>query len=216
MIKTVIGEFLEQRRGDRAGLIVFADDAFTVAPISSDLNLIRTLLFQMKNGIAGERTALGDAIALAVKRLQDRQHPARVVILFSDGSNTAGSMSPEDALLLAQESGIKIYTVAIGSNRTVAFPRGANNSPEFTRLPVDEALLRRLAVESGGRYYHAADSSTMMQIIADIDQLETIEQREQNLFLRQAWYWLPLLVGLSLLLVARQRCGDSASVFVEK
>ncbi len=201
MLKRVVTEFLDHRQGDRAGLIIFADDAFTLTPITTDLGLLKTLIEQIRNGIAGEKTALGTAMMLAVKRLQDHEHPSRILILFTDGTNTAGIIQPLDAALLAHKHGIRIYTVGIGSQGTVPFPRGPVESPEMAELPLDEINLRAIATETGGRYYHATDLESMQQIVKDIEQLETLPIEENPLVQRQEIYGIPLGIGLVFLLI---------------
>ncbi|MCF6235490.1 MAG: VWA domain-containing protein [Gammaproteobacteria bacterium] len=201
MLKRVVTEFLNNRQGDRAGLIIFADDAFTLTPITTDLGLLKTLIGQIRNGIAGEKTALGTAMMLAVKRLQDHEHPNRILILFTDGTNTAGIIQPLDAALLAHKHGIRIYTVGIGSQGAVPFPRGPIESPEMAELPLDETTLRDIATETGGRYYHAIDIESMQQIIKDIERLETLPIEENPLIQPQEIYSFPLGIGLGLLLI---------------
>ncbi len=201
MLKNVVIDFLDHREGDRAGLIVFADDAFTLTPITTDLGLLKTLIGQIRNGIAGEKTALGSAIMLAIKRLQDHEHPSRILILFTDGTNTAGTIQPLDAALLARKHDIRIYTVGIGSQGIVPFPRGPIEAPEMAELPLDETSLRAIATETGGRYYHATNIENMQQIVKDIEQLETLSIEENPLIQRQEIYGFPLGIGLGLLLI---------------
>ncbi len=211
MLKRVVTGFLDHRQGDRAGLIVFADDAFTLTPVTTDLGLLKTVVDQIRNGIAGEKTALGTAIMLAVKRLQDHEHPSRILILFTDGTNTAGTIQPLDAALLAHKHGIRIYTVGIGSQGIVPFPRGPVEPPEMAELPLDETTLRTIATETGGRYYHATDMESMQQIVKDIEQLETLPIEENPLIKRQEIYGLPLGIGLGLLLISWFRSPHDVS-----
>ncbi len=201
MLKRAVSEFLDNRHGDRAGLIVFADDAFTMAPITSDLGLIKTLVQQLRNGIAGEKTALGTAIMLAVKRLQDHKHPSRTLILFTDGSNTAGTIQAIDAALLAKKHNIKIYTVGIGSHGEVPFPRGPVEPQEMAKLPPDEATLKAIAAATGGHYYHAANIQEMQNIIDTIERLETLPVDQNPLIKRYELYTFPLMAAMVLLLV---------------
>lgn len=198
-------QFLKQRGGDRVGLIAFADDAFTFMPLTTDLEMAHDFLGQINNGLAGERTALGDAIALAADHLRERPAKSRILILLTDGSNTAGRVSPESAILLAQQYQLRIYTVGVGTNSTVAFPRGPRQQPLYTELPLDENLLQRIATASGGRYFHANNSATLQTIFDDIDRLEPIEIDDPTLTPRDEWFWLPLLLALSLLLLNERK-----------
>ena len=205
MLKKVVNQFLSERHGDRIGLIVFADDAYTLSPLTSDMNIVRSLLKEVRHGMAGEKTALGTAIALAVKRLHDNSAKARVLILLTDGSNTAGEIHPDAATALAAEEGVRIYTVGIGSHQTVSFPRGPNETPAYTEMPLDEDLLRRIAVRTQGRYYAATNTEAVQRIISDIEQLEKIDITDSALLQHTEWYWLPLIAGLALLLAAQGR-----------
>ncbi|HHM04791.1 MAG TPA: VWA domain-containing protein, partial [Gammaproteobacteria bacterium] len=204
LVKSVVAELLTARRGDRAGLIVFGDDAFTLSPVSHDLDLIQSLLTQVRPGMAGERTALGDALALAVARLRDRPAPARSVLLFTDGSNTAGEISPEAATTLAREAGVRLYPVGIGSDQETLYPRG-KLKPLLTEIPLNEPLLQQLAAETGGRYYRADRPGALRKVLTDIDKLEQVRLERGGGGTRAPLYWLPLLAGLVVLLAARRQ-----------
>lgn len=205
MLKKVVNQFLSERHGDRIGLIVFADDAYTLSPLTSDMNIVRSLLKEVRHGMAGEKTALGTAMALAVKRLQDHEAKARILILLTDGSNTAGEIHPDAAAALAAEEGVRIYTVGIGSHQTVPFPRGPNEKPAYTEMPLDESLLRRIAERTQGRYYAAANTAEVQRIISDIEKLEKIDIKDHALMQHVEWYRVPLIAGLALLLVSQYR-----------
>jgi len=199
--KTMGQQFLKQRKGDRVGLIAFADDAFTFMPLTTDLTMAHDFLGEISNGLAGERTALGDAIALAADHMRERAARSRILILLTDGSHTAGRVSPESAILLAQEYRLRIYTIGVGTNSTVAFPRGPVQQPLYTELPLNQDLLQRIASETGGQYFHANDSQTLQAIFNEIDKLEPIDIADPTLIPRDEWFWLPLLLALALLLL---------------
>ena len=199
--KTMGQQFLKQREGDRVGLIAFADDAFVFMPLTTDLTMAHEFLGDIRNGLAGERTALGDAIALAAAHMKARAAKSRILVLLTDGSHTTGRVSPESAILLAQQYQLRIYTIGVGTNSMVAFPRGPKQQPLYTELPLDEALLQRIATETGGRYFHANDTQTLQAIFNDIDQLEPTNIDDPTLIPRDEWFWLPLLLALSLLLL---------------
>ena len=204
MVKRVVDNFISQRHGDHLGLLVFGDDAFTLAPLTSDIDLIRHHLKQVKDGMAGQKTALGQAIALGVQRLRDEDERSRILILLTDGSNTAGQIHPLQALAMAKDNKVRIYTIGIGSNAQVIFPRGPVQKAQLATVPMDETLLQRLAQQSGGRYYRAAAPTELDQIIADIEQLETIPITDEQVRPYE-WYSVPLLFGLICLTLAGWR-----------
>lgn len=204
MVKRVVENFVNQRQGDRLGLLVFGDDAFTLAPLTSDLDLIRHHLKQIKDGMAGQKTALGQAIALGVQRLREQDERSRILVLLTDGSNTSGNIHPLQALAMAKANKVRIYTIGIGSNAQVMFPRGPVEGAQLATLPMDESLLQQLAQQSGGRYYRAAAPGELEHIISDIEQLETITLNDDQVQPRE-WYVVPLLLGLCCLALAGLR-----------
>lgn len=206
MVKRVVEHFIEQRHGDRIGLLVFGDDAFTLAPLTTDTTLVRHNLQEVRDGMAGQKTALGQAIALAVQRLRGQDERSRILILLSDGSNTTGTIEPLQALAMAKANKVRIYTIGIGSNKAVLFPRGPVEGTQLATLPLDEGLLQQLAQQSGGHYYRAAAPGELEHIIGDIEQLETITLKGDEVRPRE-WYGPPLLLGLLTLLLARWRAG---------
>ncbi|MFQ5469920.1 MAG: VWA domain-containing protein [Gammaproteobacteria bacterium] len=202
IVKQSAHDFILQRNNDRIGTIVFATDAATYLPLSTDKELVAQFVSEIQHGIAGEKTALGDAIALATRRLQETPKKGRTLILFTDGANTAGSVTPDSALILAKQNAVRIYTIGVGTDRTIAFPRGPVEKPQFTELPLDESLLRKLANETGGKYYTAGSDSELQRILDDIDQLETVDIVDPGLAEKTDCYWLPLLIGLLLIMLS--------------
>ena len=201
-VKHVINQFIAQRHGDRIGLIVFADDAYTLAPMSSDLNLIQRLTKDIDQGMAGQKTALGQAIALGVKRLEQLPGESRNLILLTDGSNTAGEIHPLNALEMAKLHQVKIYSIGVGNPGKVLFQRGPVEDPDFIEVPLDEALLQQLANETDGKYFRAGDTQGLQQIISDIERSETVALAQQNVPPVE-WYLAPLLAGLLLLALSQ-------------
>jgi len=203
LLKRVVASFLEARRSDRLGIIIFGDDAFTLAPLTPDIDLLIQLVNELDNGIAGEKTALGTAVALGVERLRAAA-THKVLVLFTDGSHTAGGISPEQALELARREGVRVYTVGIGSHAEVAFP-GAPSQTYVTAMPLNEALLRLLASDTGGRYFLGSRSEELADIAREIDRIETTSRADLSDTPRIEWFWLPLAAGLGLLYAQRQR-----------
>ncbi len=176
-VKYVAGRFIQRRRGDRIGLILFGDQAYLQAPLTFDRDTVRKLLDEAAIGLAGENTAIGDAIGLAVKRLRHSPAGNRVLILLTDGRNTAGSIDPLRAADLAAEEGIRIYTIGIGGERVV---RGLLGLRFRMGSDLDEASLRAIARKTGGRYFRARDPRELEAIYGELDRLEPSSQEEKT------------------------------------
>lgn len=203
--KAVIAEFLDRRAGDRVGLIVFGQRAYALTPITADLDSVRQQLLDTRVGLAGRETAIGDAIGLAVKRMQasgkDR-HDERALVLLTDGVNTAGQLDPLKAAELARAHGIRIHTIALGSSGTTLSVFGLP-----IRLPgggddIDEATLQAIARSTGGQSFRARDTAELAGIYAQIDQLEPVPRAAQPVRPRIERYPWPLAAATALLLLA--------------
>lgn len=172
LVKHLLGEFVERRRGDRLGLILFGSQAYVQAPLTHDRQAIGEWLDESFIGLAGRETAIGDAIGLAIKRLQAEPAASRVLILISDGANTAGSVSPLRAARLAAEHDIRIFTIGIGADVTAppgALSFGLQTDPS---IELDEQSLRQIAELTGGEYFRARNGDDMQAIYQRLDQLE--------------------------------------------
>ena len=195
--KLVAGDFIERRVGDRIGLILFGEQAYLQAPLTFDRETVKTLLSEAVIGLAGKATAIGDAIGLAVKRLRERDQSQRVLVLLTDGANTAGVVDPLSAAQLARREGLKIYTVGIGATelleRTLFGTRRSNPSADL-----DEAALGEIADLTGGAYFRARDLGELEQVYARIDEMEPVEQDPKKYRPRKALYYWPLAAALLL------------------
>ncbi|MDX1636042.1 MAG: VWA domain-containing protein [Marinobacter sp.] len=173
-VKLVLDDFIRQRQGDRLGLLLFGSQPYIQAPLSFDHRTIRTLLDEAGIGMAGRATAIGDAIGLAVKRLRDRPQDQRVVILLTDGANTAGELSPDKATEIASAAGVRIYTIGIGAEAMIQ-PGLLGSRQVNPSRDLDEALLTRIADQTGGRYFRARSLPELQLVYESINQLEPIE-----------------------------------------
>ncbi|HEX5056316.1 MAG TPA: VWA domain-containing protein [Gammaproteobacteria bacterium] len=200
-VKRVAGEFIDRREGDRIGLILFGDHAYVQAPLTFDRPTVNSLLQEAFLGLAGERTAIGDAVGLAIKRLQDNPQQRRVLILMTDGANTAGELEPLKAAELAQRAGLKIYTIGIGADAVQrrSFFGSITINPS---RDMDEKTLTAIADATGGRYFRAHDTSELAQIYGELDKLEPVEVERQSFRPTRALFYWPLTLAflLSLLL----------------
>lgn len=195
--KWVAGDFIDRRVGDRIGLILFGERAYLQAPLTFDRETIRTLLNESAIGLAGQFTAIGDAIGLAVKRLRERDERNRVLILLTDGANTAGEVDPMQAARIAGRSGLRIYTVGIGADAMVVNSRFGRRQVNPSRN-LDEKTLAAIASMTGGRYFRARNTEEMEDIYRELDALEPVTEEQLHFRPRSALYMWPL--GLSLLL----------------
>ncbi len=212
-VKRVAGDFIERRTGDRIGLILFGTRAYLQAPISLDRKTVNQLLQESAIGIAGEKTAIGDAIGLAMKRLKDRQGEDKILILLTDGTNTAGTVDPLQAAQLAGVGGLRIHTIGVGADDQAL--RGVLGGSFFRqRSDLDETTLKQVAAVTGGRYFRATDTESLDQIYALIDQLEPVDEQTSHLRpVKELFYWpLSLAFLVSLAWVALQIVPDLSSL----
>lgn len=195
--KSVATAFIENRRGDRLGLILFGSRAYLQAPLTFDTKIINQLLLEAAIGLAGERTAIGDAIGLALKRLDVRPQGTQVLILMTDGANTAGEVTPIKAAQLAAQRGLKIYTIGIGGDDVAQRSWFGLRSPNRA-AQLDEKTLREIARLTGGRYFRAHDTQDLAEIYALLDELEPLDKDEQSFRPTSALFYWPLAFALVL------------------
>ncbi|HCH70163.1 MAG TPA: IMP dehydrogenase [Colwellia sp.] len=197
MLKVVLGDFIERRVGDRLGLILFADDAYMQTPMTFDRKTVKQMLDESVLGLVGRKTAIGDAIALAVKRFDAKEESNKILLLLTDGQNTAGKITPEQALELAVARDITIYTIGIGAEvmlqKSLFGTRRVNPSSEL-----DERTLTKLAQQTGGKYFRAKDTQGMQLIYSLLDQLEPVEQDQQQMRPLTALFYWPLSLAFLL------------------
>ncbi|MFK7955416.1 MAG: VWA domain-containing protein [Lysobacterales bacterium] len=200
MVKAVAGEFMERRVGDRLGLILFGRRAYLQTPLTFDRSTARILLEESAIGLAGKETAIGDAIGLAVKRLRGESVQDRVLILLTDGANTAGEVEPLKAADLAASEKLKVYTIGVGADemmvRSMFGTRTINPSADL-----DEKTLTAIADRTGGRYFRARDTAGLMQIYEILDELEPVAEEQEILRPPKELYFWPLGAALLISLI---------------
>lgn len=199
VIKGVVGRFIEGRNGDRIGLVLFGSHAYVISPLTLDVQAVRTLLDGVDTRVAGDGTAIGDAIGLGVKKLRERPPGSRVLVLVTDGENTMGSLPPRLAARLAADQGIRVYTIGVGSMGLVPFYE--NGELKQVHMELDEQLLGEIAEITGGTYFRATDTGALEQIYAHIDALEKTEGEVRSIMLPTPLYQWPLGVALFALLL---------------
>ena len=197
VVKQVVADFVEARQGDRVGLILFGTNAYLQAPLTFDLASVQRLLNEAPVGIAGGKTAIGDAIGLSVKRLRTRPDGDRVLILLTDGANNVGEVAPIKAAELAAAEAIRIYTIGVGAER-MRMPGifGALGSRLINpSAELDEETLTRIAEATGGRYFRARNTATLQEIYDIIDALEALDQDPETYRPVSALYFWPLALA---------------------
>ncbi|WP_417659673.1 vWA domain-containing protein [Pseudidiomarina sp.] len=191
MLKHVMRDFIERRVGDRLGLVLFADTAYVQAPMTFDRETVKDMLDETVLRLIGERTAIGDAIALSVKRFAEREQSNKILVLVTDGQNTAGNVSPEQALQLAKYYDVKIYTIGVGAEEIIVDgffgQRRVNPSRDL-----DEGMLRQLATETGGEYFRARSTEELERIYTQLDSYEPVQGENQLRRPQTALYYWPL------------------------
>lgn len=181
-VKAVLTDFLERRQGDRVGLVVFGSQAYTLTPLTTDLATVREQLADMDITMAGRETAIGDALALSVRRLREAASDdngdvasarGRVVVLLTDGVNNAGVVEPERATALAAAEGVKVHTIGFG--RDGGAPGLFGMVVPRAQAEIDESALRAISDATGGRFFRAQDTGTLSEIYAELDRIEARE-----------------------------------------
>jgi Ca-activated chloride channel family protein len=182
VVKDVVIDFISQRQGDRIGIVVFAAQAYTISPLTTDYDWLETNLERVELGLIREDgTAIGSALATALSRLKESEAKSKIVILLTDGKNNAGEFQPLDAAKAAQALGIKVYTIGAGSKGLVPFPVQdlfGRKVMRNVRIDMDEGLLREMAAIADGQYFRATDTESLKEIYEQIDKLEKTEREE--------------------------------------
>jgi Ca-activated chloride channel family protein len=201
VIKGVVSKFIEGRQGDRIGLVIFGSRAYVLSPLTYDRKAVKSLLNDVIPRIAGDGTAIGDALGLGVKKLRERPEGSRVLLLIADGENTAGTIPPLRAAELAGQENIRIYTIGVGSDKK-RIPI-LENGRIVTRsdLNFDEEAMREIAEAGGGAYFRATDTAALEKIYQKIDELEKTEAESRTVYVPQPLYYWPLAAALLLLLI---------------
>lgn len=213
--KEVAGAFIADRYGDRIGLVAFAGEAFTQAPLTTDQGTLQTLLSRIRSGLIEDGTAIGNGLATAINRLRESEAKSKVVILLTDGVNNRGSITPMTAAEIAKAQGIRVYTIGVGTEGMAPYP-AMDMFGQMTfvqqKVEIDEKTLTAIAEMTGGRYFRATDKEKLRAIYDEINRMERskVEVSEHvtyhELFLNWVLGALALLVAeflLSTLLLKR-------------
>jgi Ca-activated chloride channel homolog len=201
--KRVAADFIDGRPNDRIGLVIFAGESFTQCPLTLDHAVVINLLKEVKAGMVQDGTAIGMGLATAVSRLKESKAKSRVIILLTDGVNNRGFIDPLSAAGIAQSFGIRVYTIGVGTQGMAPYPVQTPFGVQYQSIPaeIDEALLQKIANETGGKYFRATDNRTLKDIYAEIDRLEKTKiEVTQFRRHREEFYQAAMFAGFFLLL----------------
>ena len=177
MVKDVVSKFIENRTNDRMGMVVFGSEAYTQCPLTLDQNILQSFLRKLDIGMAGDSTAIGSAIGIAVKRLKDLKSDSKLIILLTDGRNNAGNLAPLQAAQTAKAFGIKIHTIGVGTRGKAPFLVNSIFGQRYVyqEVDIDEDTLKEISKITGGQYFRATDLESLKLIYKKIDQMEKSE-----------------------------------------
>ncbi len=181
--KLIATEFIQKRESDNLGIVLYGDFAFIASPITYEKNMVVDMLSYLTHGMAGQNTAIGEAVAMSVRAFKHSKAKTKIIILLTDGEHNSGSISPKDAIKLAQDENIKIYSIGMGN-----------------KGEADEALLRKIADESGGEFFSATSAKELKSVYEKIDELESSKIKSREYLLKNYYYHLFLLLALLFLL----------------
>ncbi|KZY96202.1 MULTISPECIES: vWA domain-containing protein [Thalassolituus] len=197
IVKHVLNDFINQREGDRLGLILFGSNAYLQAPLTFDRETVRTFMNEAALGLAGKQTAIGDAITLAAKRMRENPSDSQVIVLLTDGENTAGKVDPVRAAELASELGIKIYTIGLGAE-SMQVPSFFGSRTINPSRELNEGELQSIADLTSARFFRARNTEELSQIYDLIDELEPTERENKTYRPESGLFQWPLLAALLL------------------
>lgn len=181
--KIIATEFIQKRVSDNVGVVLYGDFAFIASPITYEKDIVSKMIGYLTQGMAGQNTAIGEAIAMSVRAFKHSDAKTKVIILLSDGEHNSGSISPKDAVKLATDKRIKIYTIAMGN-----------------KGEADEALLKEIASQSSGEFFSAASAKELKKVYNEIDKLESSKIKSREYLLKDYFYQIFLLLASGLLL----------------
>jgi Ca-activated chloride channel homolog len=200
-VKMVVGDFVKNRKSDRLGLVLFGTQAYLQAPLTYDRQTVNTLLQEAQIGFAGEQTAIGDAIGLAIKRLRARPDAQRVLVVLTDGANTAGELEPIKAAELAEKEHVKIYTIGFGADEMVVDNGLFGSRRVNPSADLDEPTMRAIAEKTGGQYFRARNLEELHDIHQTLNRLEPIESETEKFRPIKSLFYLPLAAVFLLSLI---------------
>lgn len=202
VVKKAAAEFIRRRPADRLGLIAFGESAIVQCPLTLDHDLLQELLAEANFGMAGDGTAVGDAVGIGVRHMKDLPAKSRILVLMTDGANNAGVIEPERAAEIAKTYGVKVYTIGVGIEGEAPFlvDTGFGQQVVYQKTDLDEPSLKQIAEKTGAKFFRAQDTQTLEEIYAEIDRLEKTERKQKEFDRYDERFLLFAVLGLALLL----------------
>ena len=202
VVKSVVAKFIDARPNDRIGMVAFAGAPYLVSPLTLDHDWLKQNLERVRVGLIEDSTAIGSAITTCVNRLRDQPSKSKVLVLLTDGMNNAGKVSPQTAAEAARAMGVKVYTIAAGSQGEAPMPvkdQFGNQRIVMAKVDVDEETLKKIADETGGKFYRATDTDSLKKIYASIDRMEKTTYQAKKFENYHELFALAVVPGLLLL-----------------
>jgi Ca-activated chloride channel family protein len=201
-MKKVASDFVDARRTDRIGLVIFSGESFTQCPPTTDYAALKSQIYAVRSGILQDGTAIGSGLSTSVERLKTSESKSKVVILLTDGENNGGLIPPSTAKEIAKAYQVKVYTIGMGTEGFAALPQQTTGGVVRTmeKVNIDEKLLREIANETGGNYFRAKDNESLSKIYEDIDKLEK-SKIETSTYSRYKEEFYPLAIAVVVLLL---------------
>ena len=196
-------QFVEGRKGDRIGVVVFSGESYSECPLTTDHRIVTRLIDEVTTGVVADGTAIGMGLATAVNRLKESEAKSKIVILLTDGVNNAGSIDPQTAAELAQNYGIVVYTIGVGQKGFAPYPVQTPGGVMYQQMPVeiDEELLQKMAEQTGGKYFRATSNQDLSEIYTEIDKMEKSKIESSAIMRKTEWFRPFLAFGILLLLI---------------
>jgi len=201
--KNVATEFISGRPYDRMGLVVFSGESFTQCPLTTDHAVLINLMREIQSGMIEDGTAIGMGLATAVNRIKDSEAKSKVIILLTDGVNNRGEIAPATAAGIAKTYGIRVYTIGVGTQGMAPYPVQTPYGLQYQDMPVeiDEAILKEISQNTGGKYFRATDNDKLVQVYSEIDKLEKSKIDVRQFSRKEEKYLLPAIAAVILLLI---------------
>lgn len=197
--KKVVSDFVKNRKGDRVGLVIFADKSYLYSPLTYDLASVSKLLNEVEIEMAGGGTAIGDAIGVAINHFKNKKLKSKIIILLSDGADNASTLKPSQAAEFAAKNDIKIYTVGIGAKKVAKIR--FNGVVQYHHFPLNEVELKNIAKITGGKYAKAQSTTELKSIYSQIDKLETTKGESKSVYIANSLHYIPLVLSLLLIVL---------------